>query len=116
MKLIKGLTVIFGGLLVGYILENFIPFLIPGTIYGMFVVFLLFIIGIIKPRDLEQVSKPLLSHLPLFFIPPAVGVIEIFPLIKDHLHILLFIILVSTILTLSVTALVVKKVIENGSR
>lgn len=116
MRWIKGLTVIFGGLLIGYILESFIPFLIPGTIYGMFVVFLLFFVGIIRPRDLEEVAKTLLAHLPLFFIPPAVGVIEIFPLIKKELHILLFIILVSTMFTLSVTAVVVKKVIKNESR
>lgn len=115
MKWMKGLTIVFGALFLGHLLENFLPFLMPGTIYSMFIVFLLLTTKAIQPEDLEKVSEPLLDHLSLFFIPPAVGIIEIFPLIQDDIIVLLGIMLASTLITLVVTGVVVEKVMKSES-
>ncbi len=78
---------------------------IPGPVIGMLFLFIAFILS---PRLLEKVeesSHHVLKHMSLFFIPAGVGIMVSASGIAQHWLALLTAIVVSTLLTLAVTAI-----------
>ncbi|NUX52712.1 MULTISPECIES: CidA/LrgA family protein [Paraburkholderia] len=79
---------------------------VPGPVLGM--VLLLCLLSA-KPSvvpAVEQVSRGLLNHLSLFFVPAGVGVMVFAPQLKSQLFALALAIVVSTILSMAIAALV----------
>jgi len=69
---------------------------IPGSILGIFLLFGLLKIGVLKLEWVELGSKWLLAEMLLFFIPATVGIINYKSLIIQHGLSIAFIILCST--------------------
>jgi holin-like protein len=103
------LTLIFCCQLLGELLTASLGLPIPGPVCGMAILFGgLLIYGAI-PDELAAVSSALLDNLSLLFIPAGVGVMLHAPLIgRDWLPISVALLL-STALTIAVTALVMSK-------
>ena len=79
---------------------------IPGPVLGML---LLFALLLARARLLEAVREPalgLLRHLSLLFVPAGVGLMRHFGRIRAELLAIGAAVVVSTVLTLAVTALV----------
>jgi holin-like protein len=79
---------------------------VPGPVLGM--VLLLCLLSA-KPSvvpAVEQVSRGLLNHLSLLFVPAGVGVMVFAEQLKSQLFAIALAIIVSTILSMAVTALV----------
>ncbi len=79
---------------------------IPGAVLGMGI--LLLWLGLVRRErpSLEKVAGWLTAHLPIMFVPAAVGLMDEGSLLKAHGLPILLATLVSTILTMVVTALV----------
>jgi len=58
------------------------------------------------PKDLEQTATALLSHLSLLFVPAGVGVMLYLPLVAKEWLAITVSLVVSTLLTIGLTALV----------
>lgn len=114
MDLIKSLVIILGAYMGGLALEYLVPLTIPGPIYGMAILLFLLILGWVKEEDIGRTCDLLVKYMALYFIAPAVGIMESFHLIKDVLVPYLGLIIISSLLTLGVTGLVVKKIIGDG--
>jgi holin-like protein len=100
------LTVIFGCQLLGELLMSATGLPIPGPVCGMAILFAGLLVRGSIPPDLSHVGSALLDNLTLLFIPAGVGVMLHAPLIgRDWLAISVALI-VSTALTIGVTALV----------
>lgn len=114
MKLLKQLSLILVILALGEyissIISNFI--VIPGSIIGIIILFLLLKIGIIKIDKVEDISNFLLDNMAIFFIPAGVSLIQSLDIISSNIIVLAITIIISTILVMSITAIVVEKMIK----
>lgn len=116
MKYIKQFALIALITFIGECMNYLIPLPIPGSIYGMVLLFLLLLSGILKVEQIEETADLLLSIMPIFFISPTVSLMSSITLIKDSLIGVIVICLVSTIVVMSVTGLVSQAVIRHDQR
>ncbi|TGE34335.1 CidA/LrgA family protein [Desulfosporosinus sp. Sb-LF] len=78
----------------GNIVAETTNFPIPGNVFGMIILFLLMLTGIIQLEWIEEGADLLFKHLAFFFIPIAVGLMQWIGLFKlSGLQLLLSIIL-----------------------
>ena len=81
-----------------------VPF--PGPVVGMVLLFVFLSFKGAVPEPLGQVSSALLNNLSLLFVPAGVGVMVHFELLAPEIWPLSMALVVSTLLTVVVTALV----------
>ena len=79
---------------------------LPGPVVGMALLFALMLVRAPLPKELEATSDGLLKHLSLLFVPAGVGVVQqLDRLVHDGVR-LFAVVLVTTLISLAVTALV----------
>lgn len=106
--MISGLVqiLLFQGL--GELITHFLLPLIPGPVVG-----LILLLGFLALRksvnaSLDEVAITFSRHFGLLFVPAAVGVVMFWPHLKAHAVAITAALVVSVILTIAVTALVLK--------
>ena len=99
------LTLIFLCQLVGELFTQFFGLPLPGPVAGMVLLFAFLMIRGSIPKDLAAVGDGLLGALSLLFVPAGVGVMLHFGLLERDWLPITTALIVSTILTISVTAL-----------
>src|SRR6266705_2692114 len=92
----------------GELITHFFLPLIPGPVVG-----LVLLIGFLALRkgvntSLDEVATVFSQHFGLLFVPAAVGVVMFWPHLKAHAVAIGAALLVSVVLTIAVTALVLK--------
>ncbi len=103
MKYLKQLAIILGITLVGELLHHLIPLPIPAGIYGLVLLFLSLMTGLLKPEAIRETARFLLEIMPILFVPAGVGLLSTWPQLKPLLVPLLVIIIVSTIVVMVVS-------------
>lgn len=116
MKILKQAAVIFGICLLGQMAAELIPVPFPGSVMSMVFLFVVFVLHLIKPHTLSDVTGFLLENMAFFFIPSGVGIITQYDLIKNSVVQILIICVVSTVVTFAATAYTVKLVMVIQSR
>lgn len=116
MKYIKQLLIIFLISFIGELLKYFIPLPIPGSIYGMILMFILLCIGVIKLDHIKEVSKFLIDIMPMLFIPSAVGIIAQADKLKSIWFQVIIITIATTVITMVVTGLMSQLIIQAKKR
>jgi len=113
--MISGLVqiLLFQGL--GELITHFLLPLIPGPVIG-----LVLLLGFLALRrsvnaSLDEVASTFSQHFGLLFVPAAVGVVMFWPHLKAHALAIAASLVVSVVLTIAVTALVLKA-LSRGSR
>lgn len=101
---------------IGEALNFLIPLPIPGSIYGMVLLFILLCLGIVKIEHVKRVGKILLDIMPLLFIPSAVGIISEIDQIKELWLQVIITTIVTTIITMGVTGLTTQAMIRHKRR
>ena len=108
MKILRQMALLLLIVFIGDVLNKVFKIPIPGNILGMIILLLALLSGIIKLHQIEEISKFLMDHLSLLFIPAGVGLIAVTGILKDSWYFLLLIAIITTILVMAVTALVVQ--------
>ncbi len=108
MKILKQAAIIFGVCLIGEIVSELIPVPFPGSVISMVFLFILFILNWFKPGKLKEVNGFLLDNMGFFFIPPGVGIMTQFEILKSSAVQILIVCIVSTVVTFAATAYTVK--------
>ncbi len=111
--LLNYLTLIFACQLAGETIVRAVGLLLPGPVIGMVILFAFLVVRrCIKseeiPRDLARVADTLLANLSLLFVPAGVGIMVHLGLLKTDLLPLGTALIVSTVLTIAVTALLMQ--------
>ena len=114
MKYLKQIVYILLFTLIGQVLEWVVPFPVPGAIYGLVLLFLALCVGLVKVEDVEDVSKFLISFLPVMFVAPSVNLLACWDLISADIVPIVVINVLTTLLVFAVTALVVKALSKGG--
>src|ERR1700682_2790916 len=106
--MIAGLVeiLLFQGL--GELVSHFLVAMIPGPVIGLILLLAWFQLRKKVPEPVELVASTLVKHLGLLFIPAAVGVVIYWPQIRSHAVAVGGALVVSVVMTIAVTALVLK--------
>ena len=94
--------------LLGELLEAVIPLPIPAAIYGLVLLLLALMTGILKEKQVAEVSAFLISILPVLFVPPLAKILLYWGLIRPHIAAISIICVVSTVFIFAVSGLVTK--------
>lgn len=111
MSLILQFSTIFLICLVGNFIASILPFVFPGSIISMILLFILLMTKRLKEKSIDQVGDYFLNNMAFFFIPAGVGIINYFNLLSAIWWKFLLIIAVSTLTTFVVSSFTVSFVI-----
>lgn len=106
--MIAALTLLLVFQLAGEVIARALGLPIPGPVIGMALLFLALLLRGGPGDDLRRTSGQLLQHLSLLFVPAGTGIVLYGDRIAAEWLPLLVSLFVSTLLTLAVTALVLK--------
>lgn len=112
MKYIKQISIIITISFVGELLNYFIPLPIPGSIYGMILLFILLCSKVIKIHQIEETGKFLIDIMPILFVPSAVGIIAQFDQLNSIWVEIIIITIVTTFIVMGVTGLTTQAIIR----
>ena len=94
-----------------------IPLPVPAGIYGIVLMLLLLISGVLKVEQVKDVSSFLIEIMPVMFIPAGVGLMQSYGLLAPSLGAYAVIIAVSTVAVMVVSGFVAQHVIlRNGKK
>lgn len=113
MKYLKQIAIILAVSFLGEFLNWLLPFPIPGSIYGMVILFVALMTGVIKLSSVKNVGDFLIDILPLLFIPPTVGLLEAWPIMQGFLGAIIVISIVSTVIVAAVSGRVTQYFLKN---
>ncbi len=76
MKYLRQFLIILAVSLIGEILKAVLPLPIPASIYGMVLMFILLLTGVIKLGQVRETGRFLIEIMPVMFIPAGVGLMS----------------------------------------
>lgn len=116
MKYLKQFLIILGISFVGEALKYFLPLPIPASIYGMVLLFILLLTGVVKLDDVQDVGKFLIEIMPVMFIPAGVGLMASWGVLKPMLVPVVVIIVVSLVLVMGISGRITQRVIRHNQK
>ena len=108
MEFLIGITVLLSYQLIGEALVLLLDLPVPGPVIGMLLLFLTLLVRKRSGQALDTAAGSLLSHLSLLFVPAGVGAMLHFQRIGSEWLPISAALVLSTLLTLVVTAFVMK--------
>ena len=101
MKYLKQFLLILCITFVGELVKYVLPLPIPASIYGMVILFIGLLTGLIKLEQVKDVGKFLIEIMPVMFIPAGVGLMESWGTLKP------FVLPVSVITVITIVTVMV---------
>lgn len=112
MKYISQLLIILFYAFLGELCNYLLPFPIPGSIYGIVFLLLSLNFKIISLDQIKETGKFLVEIMPIMFIPAAIGLIDLWPILQNNLVAYVLIVLASTTLVMGVAGKVCEWVVK----
>lgn len=112
MRYIKQFSIILVISLMGELLNEFLPFSMPASIYGLVLMLVALMTGLLKVEHVKETSAFLLDVMPIMFVPPAVGLMDNWGVLQEILIPLVLVGTVSTIIVMVVTGKVTQGIIR----
>lgn len=112
MKYMRQFGIILGVTCAGELMKYFIPLPIPGSIYGLLLMFVLLLTRVIKVENVKDVGEFLIEIMPLMFIPAGVGLMASWGELQEFLAPLLVITISTTFIVIFVTGKVTDFLID----
>ncbi|MBD5465949.1 MAG: CidA/LrgA family protein [Lachnospiraceae bacterium] len=112
MKYVKQFMIIMGVCFLGELLYSLLPFPVPASIYGLLLLFLLLMTGLLKLEQIEETAEFFLAVMPLLFLSPSVSLITVMDKVKGAFLPIVGTIVLSTIVTTGVTGIVTQAVMK----
>lgn len=116
MKYLKQFLIILFISFIGEILKVILPVPVPASIYGMAILFICLITGIIKLSDVRETGKFLIEIMPVMFIPAGVGLMSSWGILKPVLIPVSVVTIVVLIAVMVVSGRVSQSVIRHSSK
>ena len=102
MQYMRQFGIILGVTCIGELIKYFVPLPIPGSIYGLVMMLVLLMTGIVKLHQVKDVAEFLIEIMPLMFIPAGVGLLTSWKQLQGILVPVLVITVVSTFVVMIV--------------
>ena len=85
MKYLKQFGIIIFISFIGELLHSMIPLPVPASIYGLVIMLLALMSGLLKLADVKETAALLIEIMPVMFIPAAVGLMDSWDSIRPQL-------------------------------
>jgi len=112
MHYLKQFTVIIAISALSELLAIFIPLPIPASIYGMLLLFLLLMTGVLKLKQVESAANLLLAIMPALFVVSGAGLITSYGQIAENFTSWVAVNIGSSIVILATTGLLAQGMIR----
>lgn len=99
MKYLSQFLIIMSISLMGEVLQRLIPMPIPASVYGIVLLFAALCLKLVKVEQVKEVGGFLSSILPILFVPPVVGILENWAVIKHFVLAIFLLAAATTVLT-----------------
>lgn len=116
MKYIYQFCILMIFVLLGEVCEHFVPLPIAGSIYGLVLLFLALMFGVVKLHWVEDVANWFHNTMSLFFVAPAVAVIDIWGNISDIWWILVLLMVAAYLVTMITTGITADALIHDSDK
>ena len=100
MKYIRQFLIIIAISFVGEVLSRLIPMPIPASIYGLIILFIGLQTKLIPYESVKDTGHFLVAVMPIMFIPAAVGLIDLWDIIRDSWIKYTFIMVITTLIVM----------------
>ena len=111
MKYMKQFCLIMFISFLGEVLHHYLPLPIPSSIYGLVILFVGLMTGVVKLSHVEQTGRFLIEIMPLMFIPAAVGLLESWGILAPIWIPIVGITLITTVIVMIVSGKITQFVI-----
>lgn len=112
MKFLRQFMIILLLSFLGEVLKMFIPLPIPASVYGLVLMLLCLVIGILKTSQVKEAAFFLIEIMPVMFIPAAAGLIDSWKVLQPLLLPILVITVVITIFVMVVTGKIAQMIAQ----
>ena len=96
----------------GEVLKMFIPLPIPASVYGLVLMLLCLVTGILKTSQVKEAAFFLIEIMPVMFIPAAAGLIDSWKVLQPLLLPILVITVVITVFVMVITGKVAQMIAQ----
>ncbi|MBQ4562849.1 MAG: CidA/LrgA family protein [Lachnospiraceae bacterium] len=103
MKYIKQFAIIIVISFIGEFLNHLIPLPVPASIYGMVILFVCLLTGVIRLEWVKDIGHFLIEIMPVMFVPICVGVMDVWADISSIWFSIFFITMLTTVIVMAVT-------------
>ena len=112
MKFLRQFMIILLLSFLGEVLKMFIPLPIPASVYGLVLMLLCLVTGILKTSQVKEAAFFLIEIMPVMFIPAAAGLIDSWNDLQPLLLPILVITVVITIFVMVVTGKIAQMIAQ----
>ena len=112
MKFLRQFIIILLLSFLGEVLKMFIPLPIPASVYGLVLMLLCLVTGILKTSQVKEAAFFLIEIMPVMFIPAAAGLIDSWKVLQPLLLPILVITVVITIFVMVVTGKIAQMIAQ----
>ena len=116
MKHVYRLSIILGISFLGELLNRWIPLPIPASIYGLVLMLAGLISGIIPLESVRGTGRFLIEIMPVMFIPPGVGLMASWDVLRPMVVPVAVIMVVSTFVVMAASGLATQAMIRRERR
>ena len=114
MKYLSQFCIILGFTLAGEALQRVLPLPIPGSVWGLALLFIALCFGIVKPEHVKDAATFLISIMALLFVSPAVGIVENWTLIQPKLLPICLLLAGTTCLVFGISGRLTQQLMKKG--
>ena len=100
----------------GEMLYALLPLPVPASVYGLILMLLALLTGLIKPEQISGAADFLIEIMPVMFIPAAVGLLDSWSFLKPVWFPMIFITAVTTVAVMAVTGRATQHLIRRGGQ
>ena len=112
MKFLRQFMIILLLSFLGEVLKMFIPLPIPASVYGLVLMLLCLVTGILKTSQVKEAAFFLIEIMPVMFIPAKAGLIDSWKVLQPLLLPILVITVVITIFVMVVTGKIAQMIAQ----
>ena len=112
MKFLRQFMIILLLSFLGEVLKMFIPLPIPSSVYGLVLMLLCLVTGILKTSQVKEAAFFMIEIMPVMFIPAAAGLIDSWKVLQPLLLPILVITVVITIFVMVVTGKIAQMIAQ----
>lgn len=116
MKHVQQFSIILLISVIGELLKTFLPLPVPASVYGLIIMLVALLTGILKLDQVKGAADFLVEIMPVMFVPAGVGLITAWSTLKPICVQVLIMTFISTVIVMVVTGKVTQGVIRMGKR
>ena len=112
MKFLRQFMIILLLSFLGEVLKMFIPLPIPASVYGLVLMLVCLMTGVLKTSQVKDAAFFLIEIMPVMFIPAAAGLIDSWGVLRHLIVPIMIITVVITVFVMAVTGRVAQMIAQ----